>query len=156
LQLENSLQFEPSIIVCSEDNGQISVNLELWVASGFCGWIHRKRPKLISTGNSSIAGEGVTAGTNAGPVTAINKSKQFLSCHGFSACDDTIHSFAASLLPVWRSDIAAYSGQSQLIQSALFSLGIQVLCVGQCDSERLVTGACWWYHRHIQNTYRQK
>jgi hypothetical protein len=152
-QLAKSSQFEPSIIACFEDDGRIAVNPELCAASGvFAAGSVAKYPNS-TTGNSSIAGEGAEDGTNAGRVAAINMSKQFPSRHGFTARDDTIHSFAASSLPVWRSDIAAYPGQRQPIPSGLSSLGIQALCVGQCDSERLATRGFWWTNSSAQRKH---
>lgn len=143
-QLAKTNALEPSIIICFEDDGRVVVNAELCAASKvFAAGSVAKYPNS-STGNASIAGEGALDGTEAGRVAAINMSKYFSGGLGFAEQDDTIWSFAASSLSVWRSDVTSYQGSASLEASALSSLGVQALCVGNCDSERLATRGFWW------------
>jgi hypothetical protein len=143
-QLAKTNSLEPSVIVCFEDDGRVVVNTELCAASKvFAAGSVAKYPNS-STGNAAIAGEGVVDGTEAGRVAAINMSKEYSGGFGFTRQDDTICSFAATSLSVWRSDVTSYQGGASLEVSALSSLGVQALCVGNCDSERLATRGFWW------------
>jgi len=70
-----------------------------------------------------------------------------------STNDETIessHSFASYSVPVWRSDITSYPCGNGHKVSALSSIGIQALCVGNCDSERQGTRGFWWTNSSAQ------
>eukprot|EP00980_Cylindrotheca_fusiformis_P000311 scaffold73_cov118-Cylindrotheca_fusiformis.AAC.7 len=143
-QLAKTNTLEPSVIVCFEDDGRVVVNAELCAASKvYAAGSVAKYPNS-STGNATVAGQGVLDGTEAGRVAAINMSKDFSNGYGFAKRDDSICSFAASSLSVWRSDVTSYQGGANFEVSALSSIGVQALCVGNCDSERLATRAFWW------------
>lgn len=144
---------DPSVIVCFEDDGRIAVNTELCAASKvYAAGSVAKYPNS-RTGNSTIAGEGTVDGVEAGRVAAINMSHEYTDRNNYSAFSnmqqsssshESIESFASTSVPVWRSDITAYSGLGKPIISSLPGLGIQALCIGNCDSERLATRGFWW------------
>ncbi|VEU37371.1 unnamed protein product [Pseudo-nitzschia multistriata] len=152
-QMARRRNAEPSALVCFEDDGRISVNAELHVASriyaaGGCA----KYPNS-STGHSCIAGEGSIDGSEAGRLAALNMSRDYRlatrasSSYGFSSSGDDIeeaHSFATNSLPIWRSDITSFPACNGDRISSLSSIGVQALCVGKCDSERQSTRAFWW------------
>jgi hypothetical protein len=158
-QISTTSNLEPSTVVCFEDDGRIAVNTELAVASriyaaGGCA----KYPNS-STGHSCTAGEGGINGEEAGRIAALNMSRDFAAGRSFgfgtsrkpNSLDDDVHSFAAYSLPVWRSDITSYPtpGSEDRI-SALSSIGVQALCVGNCDSERQATRGFWWTNSSAQ------
>jgi hypothetical protein len=152
-QLSKSSTLEPSTVACFEDDARIAVNTELCVASriyaaGSCA----KYPNS-STGHSSVAGEGSMDGAEAGRIAALNMSRGFEGSFGFRASKsdiDSVHSFAANSLPVWRSDTTSYPTGNEDRISALSSIGIQALCVGNCDSERQATRGFWWTNSSAQ------
>lgn len=151
-QLTKSSPLEPSVVACFEDDGRVAVNAELSVASKiFAAGSVAKYPNS-GTGQASIAGEGSFNGSEAGRVAAVNMSREYLAQAGtFSSYyKEEAESFATSSLPVWRSDITSYPGQGAPVTSALSSLGIQALCVGNCDSERLATRGFWWTNSSAQ------
>jgi hypothetical protein len=139
-QLAKTSALEPSLISCFEDDGRVAVNAELLAASKvFAAGSVAKYPNT-STGNASIAGEGILDATEAGRVAAINMAREFpTGVFDQSKRDDAVFSFAATSLPVWRSDMTSYHGRVGPEPSALSSLGVQALCIGNCDSERLAT-----------------
>lgn len=144
-QLAKTDPLEPSCIVCFEDDGRVVVNSELCAATKvFAAGSVAKYPNS-STGNASIAGEGIVDGIEAGRVAAINMSREYSGRFGGFNQDGSIYSFAAKSLPVWRSDLTSYQGsEARMQRTSLSSLGIQALCIGNCDSERLGTRAFWW------------
>ena len=150
-QLTKSSSFEPSVVPCFEDDGRVSVNAELCAASRvYAAGSVAKYPNS-STGNATIAGEGVTNGAEAGRIAATNMSRDYVEKSSFSFQEEeSIQSFAASSLPVWRSDTTSYSEQGRPVVSSLSSLGIQALSVGNCDSERLATRGFWWTNSSAQ------
>jgi hypothetical protein len=151
-QLTKSSPLEPSMVACFEDDGRVAVNTELCAVSRvFAAGSVAKYPNS-STGQASIAGEGTMDGAQAGRVAAMNMSREYLerrSSFGHRHEDD-IQSFAASSLPVWRSDIASYPGQGSPVASSLSRFGVQAVCVGNCDSERLATRGFWWTNSSAQ------
>jgi hypothetical protein len=149
-QLTKSSALEPSIVACFEDDGRISVNAELAVASQIYAAGSVAKYPNSATGQASIAGGGLLNGTQAGRVAAFNMSREYMAQHSFSGRYEEAESFAAYSLPVWRSDIPSYRGRGATIVSSLSSLGIQALCVGICDSERLQTRGFWWTNTSAQ------
>ena len=151
-QLTKSSALEPSLVACFEDDGRIAVNAELLVASRiYAAGAVAKYPNS-ATGQASVAGEGSLNGTEAGRVAAVNMSREYLARNStFSSHqNEEVESFATSSLPVWRSDVTSYSSQGVPLVSSLSSLGIQALCVGHCDSERLATRGFWWTNSSAQ------
>lgn len=152
-QLTKSSALEPSVVACFEDDGRVSVNTELCAASRvFAAGSVAKYPNS-ATGNASIAGEGTMDGVEAGRIAAMNMSRDYLERSSFSGQNGVhnIQSFAASSLPVWRSDVTSYPGENgTLCVSSLSKLGIQALCVGNCDSERQATRGFWWTNSSAQ------
>ncbi|KAL3915298.1 MAG: hypothetical protein SGILL_005721 [Bacillariaceae sp.] len=149
-QLSMSSPLEPSTVVCFEDDGRIAVNTELCVASriyaaGGCA----KYPNS-TTGNSSIAGEGSICGVEAGRVAAVNMAREFSGVFGFSSPGAECESFASNSIPVWRSDLTSYPTGTEDCISTLSSIGVQALCVGTCDSDRLATRGFWWTNSSAQ------
>lgn len=150
-QLTKSSPLEPSIVACFEDDGRISVNAELSVASKIYAAGSVAKYPNSTTGQASIAGEGSLNGTEAGRVAAMNMSREYIALHTpFSSNVDESESFAKYSLPVWRSDITSYPGQGAPIVTSLSSLGVQALSVGNCDSERLQTRGFWWTNTSAQ------
>jgi hypothetical protein len=149
-QLSKTSPLEPSTVVCFEDDGRIAVNTELRVvsriyAAGGCA----KYPNSF-TGNSSIAGEGSINGVEAGRVAAINMAREFSGFFGVSSLGGESQSFASSSIPVWRSDLTSYPTGTDDNTSTLPSIGVQALCVGTCDSDRLGTRGFWWTNSSAQ------
>jgi hypothetical protein len=153
-QISKSSLLEPSPVVCFEDDGRIAVNTELSVASqiyaaGGCA----KYPNS-TTGNACIAGEGSLGGAEAGRIAALNMSRNFAGVFAFpsSAKSTRIHarSFTVHSIPVWRSDILSYPTGRNDCTSALSSIGVQALCIGNCDSERQGTRGFWWTNSSAQ------
>jgi Pyridine nucleotide-disulphide oxidoreductase len=150
-QLTKSSTLEPSIVACFEDDGRISVNTELAVASQIYAAGSVAKYPNSATGQASIAGEGTLNGTEAGRVAAFNMSREYRARQGaFSSYYEEAESFARYSLPVWRSDIPSYQSHGVTIVSSLSSLGVQALCVGNCDSERLQTRGFWWTNTSAQ------
>lgn len=160
-QLCKTSPLEPSTVACFEDDGRIAVNAELCVASQIYAAGSVAKYPNSSTGHASIAGEGSINGAEAGRIAALNMSKNFLlastvtrklwnsSTLTYDIIDQS-YSFAANSLPVWRSDITSYPCGLGHSVSALSSIGIQALCVGNCDSERQGTRGFWWTNSSAQ------
>ena len=150
-QLTKSSSGEPSVVACFEDDGRISVNAELAVVSNIYAAGSVAKYPNSATGQASIAGEGLLNGTQAGRVAAFNMSREYVARQSaFSSHYEEAQSFASYSLPIWRSDIPSYQGQGEPVVSSLSSLGIQALCVGNCDSERLQTRGFWWTNTSAQ------
>lgn len=151
-QLTKTSLLEPSVVICFGDDGRIAVNAELSVASKIYAAGSVAKYPNSSTGQASIAGEGSLNGTEAGRVAAINMSRSYQEkTNPFSyGSNEDAESFATHSLPVWRSDVASYPGKGTPVVSSLSTLGVQALCVGQCDSERLATRAFWWTNSSAQ------
>lgn len=147
-QISKSSPFEPSPVVCFEDDGRIAVNTELSVASNIYAAGGCAKYPNSTTGNSSVAGEGSLGGVEAGRIAALNMSRNFASIFGFPTASGAtgvdVLSFAAHSTPVWRSDVLNYPTGNEVCTSALSSIGVQALCVGNCDSERQGTRGFWW------------
>jgi hypothetical protein len=156
-QLTKTSAIDPSVIVCYEDDGRVAVNAELCAASRIYAAGSVAKYPNSSTGHASVAGEGTFDGAVAGRIAAFNMSRTFVmeQRSGFllrpSGDDTMIHSFATHGIPVWRSDVTSYlSRKGEAVPSSLATLGVQALCVGNCDSERLSTRAFWWTNSSAQ------
>lgn len=139
--------------MCFEDDGRIAVNTELYVASKIYAAGSVAKYPNAATGHASVAGEGLLEGAEAGRVAAINMSRSYVERKGWTRHDepDDTLSFATKAIPVWRSDLTAYlSTKGEPLETSLASLGVQALCVGNCDSERLNTRAFWWTNSSAQ------
>lgn len=148
-QLAKTSNLEPSTVVCYEDDGRIAVNTELCVASRiYAAGSVAKYPNSV-TGNASIAGEGPIDGAEAGRVAAVNMSRDYIGRNSPRSDPVDAKSFASNSLPLWRSDMTSYPGSGDRI-STLSSIGIQALCVGNCDSERQATRGFWWTNSSAQ------
>ena len=148
-QLTKTSTLEPSVVVCFEDDGRVAVNTELCVASKIYAAGSVAKYPNSATGYASVAGEGTMDGAIAGRIAALNMAREFESKHGLARQEDSdyMQSFASCSVPVWRSDVTSYLSQSikgELTPSSLSGLGVQALCVGQCDSERMSTRGFWW------------
>ena len=146
-QLTKTSTIDPSVVVCYEDDGRVAVNTELCAAFRIYAAGSVAKYPNSSTGHASVAGEGTLDGAEAGRIAALNMSRSYVERSGFlrQSEDDTIHSFATHGIPVWRSDVTSYlSRKGEAVPSSLAGLGVQALCVGNCDSERLSTRAFWW------------
>ena len=140
--------------VCFEDDGRISVNTELCAASKvYAAGSVAKYPNS-STGNATVAGEGTIDGVKAGEIAALNMSRDYIERQGSwkSRSEKSgVHSFAAHSVPTWRSDVTPYTSLNrEIVPSSLSSIGIQALCVGECDSERHSTRGFWWTNTSAQ------
>jgi hypothetical protein len=152
-QLTKTSAIDPSVVVCYEDDGRVAVNTELCAASRIYAAGSVAKYPNSSTGHASVAGEGTLDGAVAGRIAALNMSRSYVERSGFlrQSDDDTIHSFATHGIPVWRSDVTSYlSRKGEAVPSSLANLGVQALCVGNCDSERLSTRAFWWTNSSAQ------
>jgi hypothetical protein len=154
-QLTKMTSLDPSTVACYEDDGRIAVNTELCAASKIYAAGSVAKYPNSATGHATVAGEGTMDGVQAGRVAALNMSRDYLErLEGkFSreTEEDGIHSFAAHSVPVWRSDITSYtSSNREPVPSTLATLGVQALCVGNCDSERQDTRGFWWTNSSAQ------
>eukprot|EP00934_Nitzschia_sp_Nitz4_P004726 Nitzschia sp. Nitz4//scaffold1_size375055//71516//73939//NITZ4_000228-RA/size375055-processed-gene-0.417-mRNA-1//-1//CDS//3329540901//4716//frame0 len=145
-QLSKPSEYTPSVVACFDDDGRVSVNAELCVASRIYAAGSVAKYPNSTTGQATVAGEGRLNGSEAGRVAAINMSREYLASQAkFSnQFPDEVENFASCSLPVWRSDTTSYSGQTGHVVTSLSRLGVQALCVGNCDSERLNTRGFWW------------
>jgi hypothetical protein len=148
-QLAKTSSLEPSIVVCYEDDARIAVNTELCVASRIYAAGSVAKYPNPATGNASIAGEGRVDGAEAGRVAALNMSRDYVGRNFPRTGPINAQSFASNSLPVWRSDTTSYPGSGDHI-SSLSSIGVQALCVGNCDSERQATRGFWWTNSSAQ------
>jgi hypothetical protein len=147
------------MIACYADDGRIAVNAELCAASRvYAAGSVAKYANAIS-GHALVAGEGPVDATVAGRVAALNMSRDY---HERSAShiidgDCTIWSFATESLPMWRSDRCHYAASlGSQEASRLDDIGIQALCVGNCDAERMTTYGFWWTNTAAQQRVLSK
>jgi hypothetical protein len=148
-QLAKTSSLGPSTVVCYEDDGRIAVNTELCVASRIYAAGSVAKYPNSATGNASIAGEGPIDGAEAGRVAAVNMSRDYVGRNSPRSGTVEAQSFASNSLPMWRSDMTSYPGSGDRI-SSLSSIGVQALCVGNCDSERQATRGFWWTNSSAQ------
>lgn len=162
-QLTAPSQNDPSMIVCHANDGRIVVNAELNAASHvFAAGSVAKYPST-KTGHAHVAGEGAVDGALAGHLAALGISRDY---HERRACADskdgtplthdddyegnndlsadTIPLFASESFPLWRSDVCSYLPSETAQSTALESVGIRALCVGNCDAEKMATHGFWW------------
>lgn len=145
------------VITCYADDGRIVVNSELSAASGiFAAGSVAKYPNHI-TGHATVAGEGVLDGSQAGKIAATNMVKNYCERERM----DRRHVLRASnvfsnnkSLSVTRTDNLSTTSGLHGEGSALSSIGIHALCVGQCDSETMSTHGFWWTNQSRRLTRR--
>jgi hypothetical protein len=139
----------PSMCVCYADDGRVMVNAELNVASRvYAAGSAAKFPNSV-TGHGHVAGEGTVDGRLAGQVAAMHMARDYHErvggvIFGRRRHDISMTSFAAESFPVWRSDMISYVQGQDAYSSSLSRVGVQALCVGVCDSEKMTTHGFWW------------
>ena len=137
----------PSMCVCYADDGRVMVNAELNVASRvYAAGSVAKFPNSV-TGHAHVAGEGNVNGQLAGQVAASHMARGYqkrTGLFGRRKRDISLTSFAAESFPVWRSDMCSYLQGKDAKCSSLSQVGVDALCVGVCDSEKMVTHGFWW------------
>jgi hypothetical protein len=139
----------PSMCVCYADDGRVMVNAELNVASRvYAAGSVAKFPNSV-TGHGHVAGEGTVDGRLAGQVAAMHMARDYHErvggvMFGRRRHDISMTSFAAESFPVWRSDMISYVQGQDAYSSSLSKVGVQALCVGVCDSEKMTTHGFWW------------
>lgn len=157
---------EQKALTSYSDDGRIAVNSELNAASNiYAAGSVAKYPNHF-TGHATVAGEGVLDGALAGNIAASNMAKQYHKCTNTTrnkaviVDDESIaalvnNTFSLSQeekLPIVRTDKLSTSDDNS---SALSSLGINALCVGQCDSENMSTHGFWWTNQFSRRMSRR-
>jgi len=151
------------LVSCFEDDGRIVVNSELCAASDvYAAGSVAKYPNPI-TGHAEVAGEGTISGPLAGQIAANNMAKNYYRDCARGDNQEGISSRCISQeesLAVWRTD-ECFRGIDQLSsnsseRSALSRVGINALCVGQCDSEIHGTHGFWWTNHQKRMTRRRQ
>lgn len=137
---------------CYVDDGRIAVNSELNAASRiFAAGSVAKFPSG-DTGHATVAGEGTTNASLAGNVAAHNMARDYYErtpsrTFGRAKESETLKSsrlFSVESCPIWRTDVGAFCGTDGPTSSSLSALGINALCVGNCDSETMATHGFFW------------
>lgn len=137
---------------CYVDDGRIAVNSELNAASRiFAAGSVAKFPSG-NTGHATVAGEGSTNASLAGKVAAHNMARDYYErtpsrTFGRAKESDAFKSsrlFSVESCPIWRTDVGVFGGSDCPSSSSLFALGINALCVGNCDSETMATHGFFW------------
>jgi len=145
------------VVSCFEDDGRIVVNSELCAASGvYAAGSVAKYPNPI-TGHAEVAGEGTVSGPLAGQIAANNMAKDYHRDCTRGKHSEDISSRCLSQeesLAVWRTDECVrgigHASSNGSEKSALSRVGINALCVGQCDSEIYGTHGFWWTNQSYQ------
>ena len=143
------------------DDGRVVVNSELNAASNiYAAGSVAKYPNHF-TGHATVAGEGVVDGALAGKIAAANMAKQYHNSMNFkevtedeceALVNNTFSLAEEEKLPILRTDKMSSSDDNT---SALSSLGINALCVGQCDSENMSTHGFWWTNQFSRRMSRR-
>jgi len=106
---------------------------------------------------AEVAGEGTVHGPLAGQIAANNMAKDYYrgltESHNSEVCSSRCLSPEESLA-VWRTDECfrgvGHTSSNASEKSALSRVGINALCVGQCDSEIYGTHGFWWTNQSYQ------
>jgi len=104
-----------------------------------------------------VAGEGTVHGPLAGQIAANNMAKDYYRGITGSANSEAVISRCLSTeesLAIWRTD-ECFRGIGHISSNcsemaALSRVGINALCVGQCDSEIYGTHGFWWTNQSFQ------
>lgn len=128
---------DPQQLACYKEDGRIAVNPELCACTGvYAAGSVAKYPNAV-TGHADPAGYGTENSTEAGRVAAWNMSRSYRA----PATEGRELTMVKSSVPIFRTDtLSCATGR----HSSLFSLGVEALCVGHCDSERYSTCGIWW------------
>lgn len=118
------------------------MNAELCAASRvYAAGSVAKYPNSM-TGHAQVAGEGIVDGSLAGHVAALQMIRNCSDGRWRSKTELVARTtFAEASLPIFRSDIC-HGNESR--SATLAKVGIQALCVGRCDSDRMTTHGFWW------------
>jgi len=142
-----------SALACYKDDGRIVVNSEMCACTGvFAVGSAAKHPNPL-TGHADVAGFGAEDAVAAGRIAALNMSQQYHAATrgGLFARqhDDPVKDapLTKDPVPVFRTDVLAHSNGRK---SYLQSIGINALCIGNCDSERFLTHGVWWTNQAAQ------
>jgi len=145
------------IISCYEDDGRIVVNSELCAASDLYAAGSVAKYPNPNTGHAEVAGEGTVHGPLAGQIAANNMAKDYYRGLTESPNSEALSSRCLSpeeSLAVWRTDECfrgvGHTSSNGSEKSALSRVGINALCVGQCDSEIYGTHGFWWTNQSYQ------
>lgn len=134
---------EPGTIACYKEDGRIVVNSELCAASGvYAAGSVAKYPNGMS-GHAAVAGYGAADGMASGRVAASNMAKEYLRVDHtglFRKNEETMTSLTKDPIHIFRSDVLSYSDGEV---SLLGAIGLNALCVGNCDTERYFTHGLW-------------
>jgi len=166
-----------NVISCYSDDGRIVVNAELNAASNiFAAGSVAKYPNHCN-GHATVAGEGIVNGALAGITAATNMAREYQSRMTFHENDDDDYddddddeeinenvnccnnlTFSQDEnLPILRTDVVSTvtdngnKNASKGTKSALSSLGIHGLWIGECHSENMSTHGYWWTNQNLQN-----
>ena len=129
---------------CYVDDGRIAVNAELNAASRIYAACSVAKFPSCDTGHATVAGEGTTNASLAGKVAAHNMAREYnerttARPFGRAKENQALQSnrlFSMESCPIWRTDCHS--------TSSLSGLGINALCVGNCDSETMATHGFFW------------
>eukprot|EP00816_Leptocylindrus_hargravesii_P001789 CAMPEP_0196807932 /NCGR_PEP_ID=MMETSP1362-20130617/7912_1 /TAXON_ID=163516 /ORGANISM="Leptocylindrus danicus, Strain CCMP1856" /LENGTH=584 /DNA_ID=CAMNT_0042182051 /DNA_START=55 /DNA_END=1806 /DNA_ORIENTATION=+ len=148
-------------ITCYAKDARIVVNTQLLATQGVYAAGSVARLPYTHTGRAIVAGEGRGNAADAGRFAAEQMAAEFLLLldggghgkartrtkqqHFHNNAVDHGFSFSSNFIPIWRSD-QSYSNSSST-STALRQLGVEALCVGQCDAETMATHGYWWTNR---------
>lgn len=106
------------------------------------------------SGHADVAGEGMEDGSESGRIAAWNMSRAYVRSTRSSLFqnpnDVEANPRTKDPLPLFRSDVLSYAGGKV---SSLLDVGINALCVGNCDSERFFTHGLWWTNLAAQRRF---
>ena len=129
---------------CYVDDGRIAVNAELNAVSRIYAAGSVAKFPSCDTGHATVAGEGTTNASLAGKVAAHNMARDYIERttsrpFGRAKENQALQSnrlFSVESCPIWRTGCHS--------SSSLSGLGINALCVGNCDSETMATHGFFW------------
>jgi hypothetical protein len=131
-------------LICYKDDGRVVVNAELCACTGVYAAGSVAKMASPITGHSAEAGAGVEEARAAGRVAATNMARLYQrSIRGWGKSSIS-RPLLSQPIPVWRSDRFSWGCTS------LSDIGLTALCVGNCDSDSLMTHGIWWSNQAAQ------
>lgn len=158
---------DTSLLSCYKEDGRIAVNSELNVCTGLFAAGSVAKCANGMTGHAVVAGVGIVDGKAAGYAAGMNMAHLYnvasdspynIFRSGSGSLTNRRNKLTLDPIPIWRSDLRSQSCDNMQDQySCLSEAGVTALCVGNCDSESLVTHGVWWTNlasqRRLQNLF---
>lgn len=170
-------------VTCHSTDGRIMVNTELCAANDVYAAGSVARYPNHACGKSIVCGgRGQSDTIHAGEIAASNMASQYYKYNnnGMIFSDATSPSTVGAVItcatttfnhrfPILRTDILPYSGsffwlepqrqqrsQSLFVSSALSSIGVHALLIGDCNSEEMSSHGFWWTNRSSRKRDREQ